>query len=387
MKIKARTGLWLWLGLPLVLALLIGKRVALFIFYVNTGALLISMVWCWAASKLRLTYRFKQHGIHQGQPLLVEVRGVNGSWLPLAIHQQLVLSKKGWGLIKRGLNLGLAPRQEKIITEELTGLTRGIYTLTEAHWEAGDLYGLFSFINPQRGGDEVVVYPPVISLENFMTGLHESLLGNVERVAGQDVFNTYGVRDYYPGDKLNHIHWKVFARKGSLCTKEFQHEYTQEGWLIIHLPKGAAEKGLEMAVTVTASLAGHLLPKGFRVGMLMGGTKDVILAPDQGERRMRAILDALARVEYHQQDKLSAMVKRYAHLFKELGSVILVAPGPDEDVIKVIELLRIQGVFRQAVFTGQGKTEEEQKWFEGLNSQGVYFTNVHGESMAVAMRG
>ncbi len=377
----------MWLGLPLVLVLLIGKRVALFLFYVNTGALIISMLWCWAAFKLRLTCRFKQHGIHQGQPLLIEVRGVNRSRLPLArIYQLLVLSKNGKGLIKWGFNLGLAPHQEKVITEELTGLTRGVYTLTEAHWEAGDLYGLFSFTNPQRGGEEVLVYPRVIPLEKFGAGLQESLIGNVEKSSGFDIFNTYGVRGYYPGDKLNHIHWKVSAKKGSLYTKEFQHDYFQEGWLILHLPEGAGENELELAITITASLAGHLLQRGFKIGMLLGGSQDVILTPDQGERRMSVVLDALARTEYHHQGKLPLLIKQCAHLFKEPGSVILVAPQPDEGVMRIIEMLKVKGVFRQAIFTTQG-TEEVQQWNEGLGSQGIHFIGIHEEDVAVAIRG
>jgi len=65
-----------------------------------------------------------------------------------------------------------------------------------------------------------------------------------------------GLRDYRPGDAMQRIHWKSYARRGLPVVREFQDEYFQRHALVLDtFCAGAAEAAFEEAVAVAASLA------------------------------------------------------------------------------------------------------------------------------------
>ncbi|MEZ4612148.1 MAG: DUF58 domain-containing protein [Caldilineaceae bacterium] len=49
--------------------------------------------------------------------------------------------------------------------------------------------------------------------------------------------NAAGVRDYYPGDSLNRIHWPTTARMRRLMTKEFELIPRRDIWLYLDLSR------------------------------------------------------------------------------------------------------------------------------------------------------
>jgi len=383
MRVKTRPGFWFWLGLPLAFAFLLGERVALFLFYVHAGALLSSWLWYRSAARLKVGYHLRQHRIYHGQSLEIEVTASNAGRVPFyQVRQGLIFSKiNGPDQVGWEMAVALAPGQAKAAIGELRGLTRGVYRLAEAGWEAGDLFGLVSFSGPQDTGDELLVYPQVIALDKRESSLNQNHQGDIEMAAGYDVFSSYGVRSYHPGDKLSHIHWKVSARKGALHTKEFQQDYTSEGWLILYLPRGSETESLELAITTAASLAGHYLPGGGSLGLIIGGSEEVVLSPDRGTNGLRLILDALARTEYGSEGILPNLAGKYFKRFRGPGSVSLITPVINEEALETAEFLKVRGVLKQVIITGQGNLHGAQEpLLKRLTSSGICWSKVCTES-------
>ena len=65
-----------------------------------------------------------------------------------------------------------------------------------------------------------------------------------------------GLRDYRPGDPLQRIHWKSYARTGEPVVREYQDEYFERHALILDtFGKPSQAVAFEEAVSVAASLA------------------------------------------------------------------------------------------------------------------------------------
>jgi uncharacterized protein (DUF58 family) len=381
MRIQTRPGLWLWLGMPLVLTVLLGEQVALFLFYLNVSAWLTSWLWYQGAKGLKVQLKIRQKQIYHGQPLEVEVEGTNSSRLPFVqVRNWLVFNRLspqvqlGWSNA-----FGLKPHDTKVICSEIRGLTRGVYQLMGAGWEAVDLLGLSAFNEELEGQGEVVVYPPMLAIGEMDSGIKENPLGTLEMAVGHDVFSPYGVRNYNPGDKLNHIHWKVSAKKGALYTKEFQQVYAREGWLVLYLPREAAEKDLELVITTAASIAGHCIHRGCKLGIVIGSAQDVVIAPGNGGDSIKAILDALARAEYGSGGELHSILGRYSFMFKEKRSVILLAPFLDQEVAKGVEALAKGSLVQEIVVASESNVAVEGQWSDWLASMGISCIQVHNE--------
>jgi uncharacterized protein (DUF58 family) len=96
----------------------------------------------------------------------------------------------------------------------------------------------------------------------------------------EDPARFLGVRDYRPGDGLRRIHWRATARSGTLQVKLFEPTVLQGALFAVEMGKGAfpgapletgTDPGVELAVTVTASLAEFVLAGGQSVGLLSNG--------------------------------------------------------------------------------------------------------------------
>src|SRR3970282_2553914 len=63
------------------------------------------------------------------------------------------------------------------------------------------------------------------------------------------------LREYRPGDPLQHIHWKSFARTGRPIVKEFQDEFFERHALVLDtFSHAGGEAAFEEAVSIAASV-------------------------------------------------------------------------------------------------------------------------------------
>ncbi|MGQ9549942.1 MAG: DUF58 domain-containing protein [Roseiflexus sp.] len=202
---------------------------------------------------------------------------------------------------------------------------RGIYTLGPLQARTADPFGIFGYAWREKRTRQIVIYPPLA----HMTGLTLPS-GQSGRVARADILRRHttpgasSVREYAPGDMLNHVHWPTVARTNRLMVKEFDQEHAGTIWIALDLcseayrepthiraavsaPTGLQssvlpdaphfwETPLELAVVVAASLAAQALREERLVGFLADDGRPRRVQPERGPRQLWRIMEELADV-------------------------------------------------------------------------------------------
>ena len=155
-------------------------------------------------------------------------------------------------------------------------------------------------------------------------------LGRSGSVARADILRRHttpdasSVREYAPGDMLNHIHWPTVARTNRLMVKEFDQERAGTLWIALDLCAEAYQESaitsgtvaapvslqssalpeaphfwetpLELAVVIAASLAAKALDEERLVGFLADDGRPRLVQAGRGPRQLWRILEELADV-------------------------------------------------------------------------------------------
>lgn len=172
----------------------------------------------------------------------------------------------------------------------LRGAHRGVHRLGPLILRRHDPFRL-ARVDTALGPSRVVrVVPRVIPLED--TGPHAAENGGLDeavahaRNVGADELT---VRDYQPGDPLRRIHWRTTARHGTLMVRREEELGSPGAWILIDTVTGGEgpgsavqESALERRIELGASLAAHLLARGFTLGIAETGARGTIVGASDG---------------------------------------------------------------------------------------------------------
>lgn len=172
------------------------------------------------------------------------------------------------------LLLSLMPGRTAGIRYRLICPKRGYHRIGPLLMETGDLFGLQKRFKTGTRQDYVSVLPTIAYIETFNINAKrpQGPMKTTHRIY-EDPTRLHGIREYEPGDPLNRIHWKITASKGQLHTKIYEPTSVTGGTMILDLNEAAyqgddAEARIELAVTVTASIAYLLQQSGEQTGMI-----------------------------------------------------------------------------------------------------------------------
>ncbi len=185
---------------------------------------------------------------------------------------------------------------------------RGYYAVGPATVTSADIFGLFTRSRRAPGIEHLAVFPRIYPLADL--GLPPmSPLGDMRarNPLFHDPVRIRGLRDYTPEVPFRHIHWKASARTGQLQVKVFEPTSTTQ---VLILLDGAAftggdgthdEAGFELAISVAASLAWHVVEQRCPVGLcantrLAGDGPSALVQPASGLDHLADILETLAKV-------------------------------------------------------------------------------------------
>lgn len=109
------------------------------------------------------------------------------------------------------------------------------------------------------------------------------------------------IKGYTPGDPMKFINWKATARKDRLMVNKYEVEGKKAVWIFLdanrYMVYGTAIKNyLEAAVEAANSLTYYFASRGYKVGMYVVGTGQ-LLYPDTGQRQFRRVGDTLLTLE------------------------------------------------------------------------------------------
>ena len=155
----------------------------------------------------------------------------------------------------------------------------------------------------------------------------------------------FGLRDYRPGDPLQHMHWKSFARTGKPIVKEFQNEFFERHALALDTAFcEGGEQAFEEAVSVAASFVYTLDTQECLLDMLFVGEEAHVYTAGRGLLRTEHLLEVLAGVRTAEGDVLARLEAAVLERGGGLASCILVLTGWDEARRALLESLRRAGL-------------------------------------------
>jgi uncharacterized protein (DUF58 family) len=268
---------------------------------------------------------------------------------------------------------------------------RGVYQLGPVSLTYGDIFGLFRGTRNIPVHTTLIVYPPLFDITDFPSP--PGLLSGGEALRKQThqiTPNAAGVREYYPGDPLNRIHWLSTVRRNRLMVKEFELDPLADVWLFIDsessahaaLPKervreveedfwdwlpllevpaftepvistelrgGSIKIGLppsteEYSVSISASLARYFLKLGRAVGLASLARNLTLLPPDRSGRQLGKILESLALLKADGSLPMSTWAETEARHLSRGSIVVLITPSAKPDIAYLVDRLNHMGL-------------------------------------------
>jgi uncharacterized protein (DUF58 family) len=352
---------------------------------------IVSWLWLSSASRglnLRRTIRASRAQV--GQVFEEQFDILNGSrfplfWLELRDESPLPGSKGEYVLnLIKGKNMRSFLLRTRLYQ-------RGVYQLGPVSLAFGDIFGLFRGTRTITTRATIIVYPPLFNIANFPAP--PGLLPGGEALRKQThqiTPNAAGVREYYPGDPLNRIHWLSTVRRNRLMVKEFELDPLADVWIFIDLESsvhavlpienfiqnddifwnwlpllelpaftepvittelrgntssvGLAPSTEEYSVSISASLARYFLQLGRAVGLVSMARNFTLLPPDRSGRQLGKILEILAMMKADGELPLSSWVETEARHLSRGSIVILITPSVQPGIAYLVDRLNHMGL-------------------------------------------
>lgn len=408
---------WFYLILFLFIlaeALATGNRVFFILIYVLAAIFLLSFVWSWVnIVGVDVERRLRAHRTQVGRTAEERLVIKNNSFLPkiwvdIRDHSDLAHHRASYV----ASNLG-AHKQRSWSVRTLCR-ERGQFTLGPITLIAGDPFGFFSRTRHIPQVDNLVVYPATVDLPYFALPLGELPGGGARNQRTHYVTtNVSGVREYYPGDSFNRIHWRSTARTGRLIVKEFELDPTADVWLFLDMEatvqaeraEGAPTEEEEPAVfwdqraplkikpsteeygvVIAASLAKHFLARNRAVGLLAYGQRRELLQADRGERQLSKILETLAVLRAQGNVPIAEILASEGTRFGRNTTLIVITPSFDTHWVVALRDLNRRGIRGVGVVLDPnsfGKERNIGQILDGLSANGLLSYRVReGDAIA-----
>ena len=198
---------------------------------------------------------------------------------------------------------GIAPRATVEITAHGAALRRGSQHFHGVTVARADPLGLLRGLTRQTEAANLLVLPRRYALPAIdLPGTRKYQQGGVALAASVGNSEEFvSLRDYRPGDPLQRIHWKSFARAGEPIVREYQDEFFERHALVLDTFTGAAgaldAKAFEEAVSIAASFACTVSTQECLLDLVFVGTEPHCYTAGRGQMSTGSLLEILAGVQ------------------------------------------------------------------------------------------
>ena len=156
--------------------------------------------------------------------------------------------------------------------------------------------------------------------------------GSIPARLGGSGTDFWGVREYYPGDPLRRLDWRLTARHPhKFFTKEFEQEEIADIGLILDARQKTnlrigVDSLFEHAARATASLAEVFLRQGNRVSLLVYQRHTTSVFPGYGKLQLNRVLHALARITPESDDSFNSLQFLPIQMFSSHSLIVIISP-------------------------------------------------------------
>jgi uncharacterized protein (DUF58 family) len=163
------------------------------------------------------------------------------------------------------------------------------------------------------------------------------------------------LRDYRPGDPLQRVHWKSYARTGKPVVKEYQDEFFERHALVLDTGSMHGEDvAFEDAVALAASFVYTIDTQDCLLDLLFVGGEVKAYTAGRGQMRAEHMLEALAAVAPSEPAAFSGLARAVLARRATLSSVIAVFVGWDDERARFVASLRAEGFEVRALLVREG---------------------------------
>jgi uncharacterized protein (DUF58 family) len=246
----------------------------------------------------------------------------------------------------------LAPGERRRVRLALTPRRRGRIELAGLSLARTDPLGLVRGLARVQLPARLIALPRRYRLPPIaLPGRRKHQPGGVTLAASVgDSEEFLALREYRPGDPLQHIHWKSFARTGRPIVKEFQDEFFERHALVLDTGSRTSEDAaFEDAVAVAASFVYTLDTQECLLDLLFVGGEVRHYVSGRGQLHAEQMLEALAGVGPSAPDAFEGLARAALAERAQLASCILVFVAWDEARRRLAETLAACGIEVRAI--------------------------------------
>lgn len=326
--------------------------------------LLVSYLWSrLSLQRLGYTRTIETDRVRVGETISERMALVNHSILPKLWVEVRDMATVPGHPVGKVVNLGSKRRHDWEVATP--ALQRGRFRLGPLSISSGDPLGLFQERKTLPATYEIICYPAAIDTSSVP--LPGAMLTGGQMATRRLTLEspmTSGVREYAPGDPLNHISWTATARRGSMMVKEFDPDPTSDLWVLIDLnedgslplnvdqshvsrssdPRSLLDSTEEYVVSIGASLTERALHEGRKVGLVVNRSLPVRIHAENSERQWLRIFEILAvATAFGHRDLAEAIALESPHLSRNAGIVIVTA-SPSRSWVDAARMLTMRQV-------------------------------------------
>jgi uncharacterized protein (DUF58 family) len=172
-----------------------------------------------------------------------------------------------------------------------------------------------------------------------------------------------GLRDYRPGDPLQRIHWKSYARAGEPVVREYQDEYFERHALILDTFSGGERAAaFEEAVSIAASLACTVNTQECLLDLMFVGGESWLYTAGRGQMSTGSLLEVLAGVQLCAAKPFRTLQDAVTARCGMLTGSICILLAWDDARREFIRMLRMLGVPVLALVVTADPVDERAPW-------------------------
>ena len=176
-----------------------------------------------------------------------------------------------------------------------------------------------------------------------------------------------GLRDYRPGDPLQRIHWRSYARAGKPIVREYQDEYYERHALVLDsFPAAGDSVAFEEAVSIAASFAYTVDTRECLLDLMFIGAESYCYTAGRGQLSPGGLLEVLAGVQPCRDRPFQALRDAVLARRAALTGCILVLVGWDEARAEFTQGLRAQGLPVLALAVSARPVPDAPPWLRVL---------------------
>jgi uncharacterized protein (DUF58 family) len=259
----------------------------------------------------------------------------------------------------------LAPGAAMDVEVRAEALRRGVAHSHGVTVGRSDPLGLLKSLSPVPRRSNLIVLPRRYALPPLdLPGSRRYQPGGVTLAASVgDSEEFVGLRDYRPGDPLQRIHWKSFARAGRPIVKEHQDEYFERHALVLDTFAAAREAAaFEEAVSIAASFVYTIDTRECLLDLMFVGAQAHTHTAGRGQMQMSNLLEVLAGVQPCRDKPFSVLADAVAAQRRSLTGCICVLLGWDEERAALVRRLRSHGIAVRVIAVSRAPVPDAPDW-------------------------